>query len=511
MNRRDLIKLGAGALLAPSASASTIARKKIEGTRIVGQWGVFEAQFPGPSAGNPFLDIQFGARFSLGHRVVEVAGFYDGAGIYTVRFSPDAPGPWRFETTANRPELNGHTGSFICAAPLAGNHGPVGVAHQFHFAHADGTPYFPFGTTCYAYGFIDEPIATLTVEEIKRSGFNKMRFCLLPKPIAGRSFAPMPFAVAPGASADGNQLAHYDLTRPNPEYFALIERRIAALGAIGVEADLILFHPYDPQRFSAMDAEANDRFLRYAVARLASYRNLWWSIANEYDLVKTKSLSDWDRFFRIVQESDPYARLRSIHHSKSAYDHARPWCTHASLQEYDFEKSEQRRQAWRKPILYDEIQYEGNIERRWGNLSPEEMTRRFWRAIVNGAYATHGETYVSPDALPMWTDAGRLRGTSPERIGFLRRLLEATGTSGLTAAVDPYYPNAFVADRIYLWYFDEHCPAEYGFPLPEKIAFRATLIDPWTMTRTPLEGSFSGKSMIRLPGKPHQAILFEKL
>lgn len=511
MNRRDLIKLGSGALLASAANANALDRKKIDAAPAVEQWTVFEARFPGPSAGNPFVEVQFGARFSLGHRTLEVEGFYDGAGLYKVRFSPDTPGDWRFETTANRPELEGKTGGFRCTAATAGNHGPVGVAHQFHFAHADGTAYFPFGTTCYAYGFIDEPVAKLTVDEMKRSGFNKMRFCLLPKPIPGRSFAPMPFAALPGSSADESQLAHYDLTRPNPEYFAQVEERIAALGAIGVEADLILFHPYDPQRFSAMDAEANDRFLRYTVARLACYRNLWWSIANEFDLVKTKSMSDWDRFFRIVQESDPYARLRSIHHSKSVYDHAKPWCTHASLQEYDFEKSEPRRQAWRKPIIYDEIQYEGNIERRWGNLPPEVITRRFWQAIVNGTYATHGETYRSPDALPMWTDAGKLRGASPERIGFLRRLLETTGTGGLTAAIDPYYTNAFVADRLYLWYFGEHCPVEYAFPLPEKISFRATLIDPWAMTRTPLEGRFTGKSTISLPGKPYQAILFERL
>jgi cbb3-type cytochrome oxidase subunit 1 len=102
---------------------------------------------------------------------------------------------------------------------------------------------------------------------------------------------------------------------------------------VGIEADVILFHPYDAWGFKAMGEEADDRYLRYAVARLSAYRNVWWSIANEYDLVKSKSMKDWDRFFRIVQESDPYGRLRSIHHSKVVYDHSKPWCTHASLQD----------------------------------------------------------------------------------------------------------------------------------------------------------------------------------
>ncbi len=525
MDRRNLIKLGAGALIAgvaaPAASAEGTTPhpvQRAESTQTIEQWGLFEAQFKGPSTGNPFVDVSFGARFSCGHRSVEVTGFYNGDGIYIVRFSPDAGGAWSFETTSSAAELAGKTGGFHCTAPASGNRGPVNTAHQFHFQYADGTPYFPFGTTCYSYGFIEDAIGDLTLAELKTAGFNKVRFCLLPKSLGKRKPVAMPFAATGAALAeipeDGKGDAaskHFDLTRLNPAYFAHIEKRIVDLQKAGIEADIILFHPYDPVGFSAMNAEADDLYLRYAVARLAAYRNVWWSIANEFDLVKTKSMTDWDRFFRIVQESDPYVRLRSIHHSKVIYDHAKHWCTHASLQEYDFEKSADRLRAWNKPIIYDEIQYEGNIERRWGNLSPEEITHRFWRAIVNGVYATHGETYTSSDDLPVWTDAGKLRGTSPARITFLRKLLEETGTTGLTAATDPYYLNAFNANKLYLWFFDYHCVGEYTFPLPEKIEFKATLIDPWEMTRTPLEGKFSGKSKIKLPGKAYRAILFEKI
>jgi hypothetical protein len=260
-----------------------------------------------------------------------------------------------------------------------------------------------------------------------------------------------------------------------------------------------------------MGEEADDRYLRYAVARFSAYRNVWWSIANEYDLVKSKTMKDWDRFFRIVQQGDPYSRLRSIHHSRVMYDHSKPWCTHASLQNYDFDKSAERLAAWNKPIIYDEIQYEGNIARRWGNLSAEEMTYRFWRAIVNGVYATHGETYMSSDGEPVWSDAGRLRGASPARITFLRKLLEATGTTGLFAAESPYYMNAADPGERCLYYFDYHCAGEYEFPLPETAQFKATLIDPWGMTTAPVPGSFSGKSKITLSGKPYQAVLFEKV
>ena len=118
--------------------------------RRVEQWGVFETQAKGPARGNPFVEVTFGARFTLGARTVEVPGFYDGNGVYRVRFSPDSVGNWGFVTTVVR-GAGGHTGGLTCVAPQAGNRGPVGTAHELHFQYADGTPYFPFGTTCYSY------------------------------------------------------------------------------------------------------------------------------------------------------------------------------------------------------------------------------------------------------------------------------------------------------------------------------------------------------------------------
>jgi hypothetical protein len=522
MDRRDLMKMGAGAVvagLASSASAAPASPGNEKPTNDkVEQWGVFEVKTQGTSAGNPVVDVQFGARFTLGHRSVDAAGFYDGNGVYKVRFSPDTVGRWSFETTSNVKELAGLTGGFECVAPAADNRGPVGTAHQFHFQYADGTPYFPFGTTCYSYGFIGAPYGDQTLKNLKETGFNKVRICLLPKGLGKLQPVAMPFERIGEASPQGAENHEdngasnekFDLARFNPAYFQHFEARIQDLMAAGIEADVILFHPYDAWGFKAMGAEADDRYLRYAVARLSAYRNVWWSIANEYDLVRSKTMTDWDRFFRIVQECDPHSRLRSIHHSRVVYDHSKPWCTHASLQEYDFEKSPERMAAWNKPIIYDEIQYEGNISRRWGNLSPEEMTHRFWRATVYGVYATHGETYMVTDGSPVWSDAGELHGSSAARITFLRKLLEKSRTTGLMAAENPYYLNAGNPGAVILYYFDYHCVGEYEFPLPERVAFKAAMIDPWEMTESLLPGTFSGKSKITLSGKPYMAVLFVK-
>ncbi len=93
----------------------------------VEQWGVWEASLEGPREGNPYLDVRLTCtlRQEGGVDNITVPGFYDGEGVYKVRFSPPTQGRWRYETQSNRPELNGKTGEFTATAPTGGNHGPV--------------------------------------------------------------------------------------------------------------------------------------------------------------------------------------------------------------------------------------------------------------------------------------------------------------------------------------------------------------------------------------------------
>src|SRR3954468_6701099 len=145
------------------------------------RWGMYEASFKGAESGNPFLDVQLKAVFQHDHRSVEVDGFYDGGGTYRVRFMPDSTGRWTYTTKSNRPELNGKTGSFDCVPGAGQNHGPVAVRNTYHFGYADGTPYFPFGTTCYAWTHQPDALQEQTVATLRTAPFNKMRICIFPK------------------------------------------------------------------------------------------------------------------------------------------------------------------------------------------------------------------------------------------------------------------------------------------------------------------------------------------
>ena len=266
----------------------------------VEKWGLFEVSCQAHVSGNPFA-VEFGAEFRHAEHAVKVAGFYDGDGVYRVRFMPQIEGEWTYVTHSDVRELAGQQGSFSCVAPSPNNHGPVSVVSPSRFAYADGSPYLPVGTTCYVWNLQGDDLEEQTLRTLEQAPFNKMRMCVFPKRYTFNTNEP-PSYPFPGEPPD-----NWDFSRFNPVYFQHLEKRILDLQQRGIEADLILFHPYDSGAwgFDRMPAEVNDRYLTYLVARLASFRNLWWSFANEYDLFPNRTMQDWDHYMQLVQHIDP--------------------------------------------------------------------------------------------------------------------------------------------------------------------------------------------------------------
>jgi hypothetical protein len=335
------------------------------------QWKRFELTLNGPTTGNPFVDVTLTATFEQAGRKLTVDGFYDGNGIYRVRFMPPTPGGWTYVTQSNAPALNSKRGAIRCVAAQAGNRGPVVVRDTFHFAYSDGSPHYSFGTTCYSWMNQSDSLEEQTLRTLAGGYFNKLRMGFFPVNYTwNRNDPPMyPFVGTPPKS--------WDFTRFNPAFFQRFDQRIAQLDSMGIEADLIMLHPYDRWGFQAMDPVADDRYIRYVVARYGAYKNVWWSVANEYDLLRAKTKADWDRFIQLIADRDPYDHPLSIHNWQTNYDHSNPLLTHVSIQSDYPDRAKDIRQEFRKPVIYDECRYEGNLPWNWGNLTAQEMTHKF--------------------------------------------------------------------------------------------------------------------------------------
>jgi len=471
-------------------------------------WDVLEIRIEGPSHGNPFVDVELDALFTRPDGTeVRVGGFYDGDGVYVVRALADTEGEWRFVTRSTARSLDGLSGTATVTGAREGAHGPVRV-DGFHFRHADGTRHLPLGTTAYAWTHQSDELQEQTLQTLATAPFTKIRMCLFPKSYLFNANEPADF-VFPGTMADG-----FDLERFDPAHFRRLEQRIAQLGALGIEADLILFHAYDRWGFADLGPAVDERYLRYVVRRLAAFSNVWWSMANEYDLLWSKTGADWERLAEIVGEEDAFGHLNSIHNCRPYYDYSRPWITHVSIQRVDVyrtaENTDEWRERWGKPVVIDECAYEGDIDQGWGNITGEEMVRRFWEGAVRGGYVGHGETYLPSalgrdDEVLWWAKGGMLHGTSPERIGFLERL-QAEAPDGVW---DPLPSDWDVpwggTDTHRVGYFGFNRPRFRNLVLPDG-EWTVDVIDTWNMTVDRVPGAHRATLRVELPGRQFMAV-----
>ena len=214
------------------------------------------------------------------------------------------------------------------------------------------------------------------------------------------------------------------------------------------------------------------------------------------------------------------------------------WVTHQSLQRTDFYKTTEYTDAfiekYHKPAVWDEICYEGDISLGWGNITAQELVRRFWEAFLRGGHAGHGETYLDENDGPVserqaepalrgsaapeegrrqpvlwWSHGGILKGDSASRIAFLKKILEETPGRGLRKTegiFDEVVSCAVDAPQDYQIHYLGICQPKYRMlVLPEDGDFEVEIIDTWNMTITSA-GNHRGATRIELPGNQYMAI-----
>jgi hypothetical protein len=186
--------------------------------------------------------------------------------------------------------------------------------------------------------------------------------------------------------------------------------------------------------------------------------------------------------------------------------------------------------AYYKPVIYDEVGYEGNLKQRWGRYSPEEMTYLVWMGTIAGTYVAHGECYMfknEKDTI-FWAKGGKFKGESWKRIAFLRNLVEQCPNPLQMADLGRDHQTSSAGRGYYLIYFGKEMNETWPFNLPAKNAvyeklkagtkFKVDIIDTWDMTIQPVSQIFETGAendyrlydkdfrKIRLPLKPYLAL-----
>src|SRR5205823_2281878 len=153
----------------------------------------------------------------------------------------------------------------------------------------------------------------------------------------------------------------------------------------------------------------------------------------------------------------------------------------------DFGRAVLYRDVYRKPIVFDEVKYEGDLPERWGNLSAQEMVHRFWQGSIAGTYVGHGETYLDPESVIWWARGGPLKGQSPPRLAFLKQVLDDAPLEGLEP-IDKWQDvhTAGKSGEYYLVYLGKDRPLEWLFELPRAalsagMNFTVEILDTWNM------------------------------
>ena len=319
------------------------------------QYETFELRFGGEVLPDAWAQIDLTATFSCAQESLTVKGFYDGEsdgrGVYVVRFLPQYAGVYRYQVRGAVTV----EGEIVCEASSPEAHGIVRAVGT-HFAFADGAPYIPFGTTVYALISQDDALVEQTLQSLAAAPFNKLRLCVFPKDYDYNHNEPPLYAFA------RREEGSWDTSRPSIAFYQRLERILRRIAALGIQLDLILFHPYDRWGFAAMPQADNFRYLDYLLRRLSAMPEIWWSLANEYDLcMPKKTLADWEALEAFVASCDAYHHLLSCHNCFCFWDFKRKDVTHASIQTRALTEIPRYLREYGKPVVIDECCYEGDL------------------------------------------------------------------------------------------------------------------------------------------------------
>jgi hypothetical protein len=273
----------------------------------VHQWGRWEGHFVSAAEiADPTHDVDLRVAFTAPSGAQRTVGaFWDGGRTWRARFSPDEVGAWTYTTRCAAPAaagLDGRSGAFTCTPYEGGNplyrHGAVRVAPSGHYlAHADGTPFFYLGDTCWNAPMVADPAdwATYLADRVAKK-FTAVQYL-------GTEYRSVERTAEGHTAYTGREHITID-----PAFFQRIDFFVDGMNEAGLLAVPILLHagrdtPRNPG--SGLPDDQGILLARYMVARYGGHHVLWdFSAEGNFH---EEGAERWRRMGRAVFGTAPHA------------------------------------------------------------------------------------------------------------------------------------------------------------------------------------------------------------
>jgi hypothetical protein len=352
--------------------------------------------FSAPAAGNPF-DVELSGEFTGPDGVrLRVPGFYDGAGVWKIRFAPTRQGEWSLRTASSLKALDGKIETGISCGPnrRAAVHGALRVdpAHPHHFVYEDGTRYFLLGYEAdWLWGAdMQDPQRKLmrrVIDQMAARGFNHV---MVNSYAYDTTWSPgrkhqWDWGPAPVYPWEGNN-EQPDHTRLNPGFFKIYDGMMSALEDQGIVAHIMLKVYNKKVNWPPKYSREEELWFRYVVARYQAYSNVVWDFSKEAHNERDQRLQQ--RLIELVRRTDGYRRLVTVHDDDAFY-----WTPEFNSL-LDF-RTDQQHTFWPEmisfdralrpyPVLNSEFGYERGVDKM-----PTYKTEHDWQEQLRRAYLVY--------------------------------------------------------------------------------------------------------------------------
>lgn len=275
---------------------------------------------------NPFADVAVDAHFTAPSGATQVMPlFYDGDGIFRLRFNPGEAGTYRVQLSSRPPDPD-FSGSFSFAVGDGEARGFLkatpGEAWGFHFENGEAV--FISGDTTYdlfAMHYCGGDAAGF-LRRRKAQGFNLFRtrlttsrFHLPDGHFEWQTRSCWPWGGSP-------TLPRFDLM--NLDYFRAVDETIAVGEELGIGFEMIMEgwgneFPFNSRQWFTPEWEA--LWMRYLIARYDAYACVWmWTPLNEYEYYPngdwhwTPTADRWAlRIGRWIKDTAPHGHVLAMH------------------------------------------------------------------------------------------------------------------------------------------------------------------------------------------------------